>query len=87
MLEFIGLEVDKYDFVVVCNYIEYYLGNYVKVSGNNKFGEGVKVLLNDSIEVGLLNWMLVMFVEFKQCCGYDLCFWLFVFIGVVVNNV
>ena len=81
-----GLEVDKYDPVAVRKYIEHYLGNYAKASGNAKLGEGVKALLNDSIEVGPSNWTPAMFAEFKQRRGYDLRPWLPALTGVVVNN-
>jgi len=81
-----GLEVDKYDASAVSAYIDHYLDMYKDASGQYALGEGVKALLNDSIEVGASNWTPKMFEEFKQRRGYDLTPWLPALVGVVIGS-
>ncbi len=81
-----GLEVDKYDADAVNAYIDHYLNMYKDASGEYALGEGVKALLNDSIEVGASNWTPKMFEEFRQRRGYDLTPWLPALVGVVIGD-
>ncbi|WP_083273078.1 glycosyl hydrolase [Alteromonas confluentis] len=81
-----GLEVDKYDADAVNAYIDHYLNMYKDASGEYALGEGVKALLNDSIEVGASNWTPNMFAEFKQRRGYDLTPWLPALVGVIIGD-
>ncbi|MDC8833052.1 glycosyl hydrolase [Alteromonas gilva] len=81
-----GLEVDKYDADAVNAYIAHYLDMYKDASGKFALGDGIKALLNDSIEVGASNWTPKMFEEFKQRRGYDLTPWLPALVGVIIED-
>lgn len=82
-----GLEVDKLDRAAVRDYIETYLDRYVQAAGAELLGKrGVNALLNDSIEVGAMNWTGNMIAEFRKRRGYDPMPWLPVLAGVVVGS-
>jgi hypothetical protein len=82
-----GLEVDKFDGAAVRNYLETYLGMYQEAAGAQLIGaRGVRVLLNDSIEVGASNWTPKMIQQFKRLRGYDPTPWLPTFAGILVGS-
>jgi hypothetical protein len=82
-----GLEVDKLDRGAVKAYIETYLDSYAETTGAELMGDrGVRALLNDSIEVGPMNWTPDMVGQFKRLRGYDPIPWLPVLTGVIVGD-
>lgn len=86
-VEATGLEVDKLDRAAVKDYIETYLDNYLKATGPELLGKrGVNALLNDSIEVGAMNWTGDMIAQFRRLRGYDPMPWLPVLTGAVVEG-
>ena len=67
-----GLEVDKLDRAAVKAYIETYLDTFEATTGKDLIGKrGLKALLNDSIEVGPMNWTGDMVAQFRRLRGYD----------------
>ncbi|MEO5587249.1 MAG: glycosyl hydrolase [Novosphingobium sp.] len=82
-----GLEVDKFDGLAVRNYLETYLGMYRDAVGADLVGKrGVRVLLNDSIEVGATNWTPKLVDQFKRLRGYDPTPWLPVLAGTLIGS-
>jgi hypothetical protein len=82
-----GLEVDKLDRAAVKAYIETYLDSYAEAAGPELMGDrGVRALLNDSIEVGPMNWTPDMVGQFRRLRGYDPIPWLPVLTGVIVGD-
>jgi len=82
-----GLEVDKLDRAAVKAYIETYLDTFEATTGKDLMGKrGLKALLNDSIEVGPMNWTGDMIAQFRRLRGYDPIPWLPVLTGVIVES-
>ena len=82
-----GLEVDKLDRAAVKAYIETYLDTFEATTGKDLIGKrGLKALLNDSIEVGPMNWTGDMVAQFRRLRGYDPVPWLPVLTGVIVET-
>lgn len=82
-----GLEVDKLDRAAVKAYIETYLDTFEQTTGKDLFGKrGLRALLNDSIEVGPMNWTGDMVGQFRRLRGYDPTPWLPALTGVIVES-
>lgn len=82
-----GLEVDKLDRAAVKAYIETYLDTFEQTTGKDLFGKrGLRALLNDSIEVGPMNWTGDMVAQFRRLRGYDPIPWLPALTGVIVES-
>lgn len=82
-----GLEVDKYDADAVRRYLEHYLANYRDATGEGMMGaQGVRALLNDSIEIGAANWTPRMIEQFKRLRGYDPVPWLPTLAGMLMGT-
>jgi len=82
-----GLEVDKFDADAVRRYINTYLDTYVDAAGADLIGaNGVRALLNDSIEVGASNWTPKLVAEFTARRGYDPVRWLPALTGVIIDT-
>ncbi|NOW45818.1 hypothetical protein FHW96_001976 [Novosphingobium sp. SG751A] len=82
-----GLEVDKYDAGAVRRYLEHYLANYRDAAGEGMMGaQGVRALLNDSIEIGAANWTPRMIERFKSLRGYDPVPWMPTLAGTLMGT-
>jgi len=80
-----GLEVDKMDGAAVGRYMDHYLGMYRDASGKSLGApDGIRALLNDSIEAGDANWTPDMIGQFKSKRGYDPVPWLPALTGEIV---
>ncbi|GGC00868.1 hypothetical protein GCM10011494_19270 [Novosphingobium endophyticum] len=82
-----GLEVDKYDAEAVRRYMEHYIAMYRDAAGADMVGQdGVRAILNDSIEVGAANWTPGMIGHFKRLRGYDPTPWLPTLTGTIIGS-
>lgn len=82
-----GLECDKFSIKVVQ---KQFLNWFVEMF--KKMDEVVvccvlKYMYVDSWECGSQNWSDNFVVEFKKCCGYDLMFYFFLLVGILMESV
>ncbi len=82
-----GLEVDKFDAAAVRRYLGHYIGMYKDAAGADFVGRnGVRAILNDSIEVGAANWTPDLIAQFTRLRGYDPRPWFPALTGIIIGS-